>query len=71
MELRILDSLEKTFERIFGDMSLSQFHDLLFPGNQSPLVQRRRALLIISRVRMVAAVFALLTPLWIPVDLYV
>jgi diguanylate cyclase (GGDEF)-like protein len=71
LELRILDSLEKTFERIFGDMSLSQFHDLLFPGNQSPLVQRRRALLIISRVRMVAAVFALLTPLWIPVDLYV
>lgn len=71
LELRILDSLEKTFEKIFGDMSLSQFHDLLFPANQSPLVQRRRALLIISRVRMVAAVFALLTPLWIPVDLYV
>ncbi len=71
VELRILDFLEKTFEKIFGDMSLSQFHDLLFPGHQSPLVQRRRALLIISRVRMVAAVFGLLTPLWIPVDLWI
>ncbi len=57
--------------RIFGEMSAEQFKDLLLPGEQSPLVQRRRALLIISRVRMVAAVFGLLTPLWIPIDLLI
>jgi diguanylate cyclase (GGDEF)-like protein len=58
-------------KRIFGELVLSQFQDLLFPGNQSPLVQRRRSLLIISRVRMVAGVFAVLTPIWIPVDLMI
>ncbi len=56
---------------IFGDLTPAEIHDLLFSGEQSPLVKRRRALLIISRVRMVAAVFALLTPLWIPVDLLI
>jgi diguanylate cyclase (GGDEF)-like protein len=44
-------------------------HDLTVPGAHSPLVQRRRAGLIVSRVRWVAAVFAILTPLWIGVDL--
>jgi len=67
----IISAAGRILTKIFGDMSLGQFNDLLFPGHQSPLVQRRRALLIISRVRMVAAVFAALTPLWIPVDLYI
>lgn len=56
---------------LFGNMTGSELRDLLVPAAQSPLVQRRRAALIISRVRMVAATFALLTPLWIPVDLYI
>lgn len=56
---------------IFGDLTPAEIHDLLFTTGQSPLVKRRRALLIMSRVRMVAFVFALLTPLWIPVDLLV
>ncbi|MGE4278826.1 MAG: diguanylate cyclase [Magnetospirillum sp.] len=34
-------------------------------------MQRRRALLILSRVRLVAFTFAILTPLWIPVDLMI
>ncbi len=54
---------------LFGNMTGAELRDLLLPVSQSPLVQRRRAALIISRVRMVAATFALLTPLWIPVDL--
>lgn len=45
-------------------------HDLILPMGHSPLVERRRAQLIISRVRWVAATFAVLTPLWIAVDLY-
>lgn len=61
----------KGLAKVFGDMTLSDFHDLLLPQEQSPLVQRRRAALIVSRVRMVAALFALLTPLWIPIDLLV
>ncbi len=52
-------------------MPLCQLHGLLFPGELSPLIQRRRALLIVSRTRLVASLFAVLTPLWIPVDLYV
>jgi len=51
-------------------MSLGLLHDLIIPATHSPLVQRRRAQLIVSRVRWVAATFALLTPLWILVDVY-
>ncbi len=58
-------------KHIFGDLTSAEFLDLLVSTGQSPLVVRRRALLTISRVRMVAMVFALLTPLWIPIDLLV
>lgn len=51
-------------------MSLDLLHDLISPATHSPLVQRRRAQLIVSRVRWVAATFAVLTPLWILVDVY-
>lgn len=50
---------------------MTEIFDLLVPTRQSAFVQRRRSLLILSRVRLVAAVFAVLTPLWIPVDLYI
>ncbi len=50
---------------------MAEIFDLLVPTRQSAFVQRRRSLLILSRVRLVAAVFAVLTPLWIPVDLYI
>ncbi len=48
-----------------------QLYGLLFPGDLSALIRRRRAFLIVSRTRLVAALFAVLTPLWIPVDLFV
>lgn len=57
--------------RVFGDLTVSQLQDLLFFHQHTPLVARRRAMLIISRVRMVAAVFALLTPVWIIVDMMI
>lgn len=56
------------FSRVFGEITPTQFHDLFLTQSHSPLVSRRRAFLIISRVRMVAAVFGFLTPLWIAVD---
>lgn len=44
----------------------------LFLASRHPsLLARRRANLIISRVRMVAGLFAILTPLWIIIDLLV
>ena len=43
---------------------------LVFPSRHSALMQQRRAALIISRVRIVAGLFAFLTPLWILVDYY-
>lgn len=52
-------------------MVRTKFRNLLIPGRQPALVQRRRALLIISRVRIIAVLLGVLTPLWIPVDLLV
>jgi len=54
--------------RALSDVGLRH---LLIPGDPWSLVQRRRALLLISRVRLVAALFAILTPLWIPIDFLV
>lgn len=61
--------LGELFARITGNMTLAEVRGLLHSGDHSHLVRRRRAVLIISRVRMVAAVFGILTPLWILVDL--
>ncbi len=57
--------------QVFGDLTVTQLQDLLFFHQHTPLVARRRAMLIISRARMVAAVFALLTPVWIAVDMII
>lgn len=61
----------KLLSVIFTGMSLVEIIDILVPTRQSAFVQRRRALLILSRVRLVAFTFAILTPLWIPVDLMI
>lgn len=50
---------------------MAEIFDLFLPTRQSAFVQRRRSLLILSRVRLVAATFAVLTPLWIPIDLII
>lgn len=66
----LLSAMVANVNHVFGDLSSAELFDLLLGSGHSPLVKRRRALLILSRVRMVALVFALLTPLWIPVDLF-
>ncbi|WP_459950230.1 GGDEF domain-containing protein [Denitratisoma sp. agr-D3] len=42
---------------------------LLTPGDHLSLLDSRRAAMIISRVKLVAALFALLTPLWLVLDI--
>ncbi len=43
---------------------------LFWPGKHMPLLTTRRAEMILLRVRIIAALFALLTSLWIAVDAY-
>lgn len=57
--------------RVLGALPRGELRNLLLPAGHAPLLARRRAEMIISRVRMVAALFALLTPLWIIVDVLV
>jgi len=64
----ITDKLAST---VFVGVTAAEILDLIIPGRQSAFVQRRRALLILSRVRLVAAIFGVLTPLWIPIDFYI
>jgi diguanylate cyclase (GGDEF)-like protein len=54
--------------RLLGALPREELRNLVLPAGHAPLLARRRAEMIISRVRMVAALFALLTPLWIIVD---
>lgn len=49
----------------------SELRDLILPGHQSSLIKRRRSEVILSRVQTVAIVFAILTPLWIPIDMII
>ncbi|PWB48872.1 MAG: GGDEF domain-containing protein [Nitrosomonadales bacterium] len=44
---------------------------LFWPGKHMPLLTTRRAEMILLRVRIIAALFALLTALWIAIDAYV
>lgn len=58
-------------EPIFGALPRGLLRNLVVPAGHASLLERRRAELIISRMRMVAGLFALLTPLWIIVDVLV
>lgn len=67
-----MQKLEMFFQmamgRLLGALPREELRNLILPAGHAPLLARRRAEMIISRVRMVAALFALLTPLWIIVD---
>lgn len=63
--------LKRVLSIVFFGMTMAEVYDLLLPTRQSAFVQRRRSLLILSRVRLVAVTFAVLTPLWIPIDLFI
>ena len=67
----VKDFIKRILATVFSGMTMAEIFDLFLPTRQSAFVQRRRALLILSRVRLVAATFAILTPLWIPIDLLI
>ena len=54
--------------RLLADASCEDIFCLVRTSSHSPLLSRYRAQMIISRVRIVSATFAVLTPLWIAVD---
>lgn len=64
------ERLTRHFKRVFGPLRLSweQVLELALPAGHAPHVRRHRAELIVSRVQLVCALFAVLTPLWIAVD---
>lgn len=57
--------------RLLADASCEDFSCLVYTHMHPPLLSKYRAKMIISRVRLVSAMFAVLTPLWIVVDLLV
>jgi len=54
-----------------GELKESEMSWLLSPRQHLPLVTRRRATVIVNRVRLFAFLFAVLTPLWSVVDFVV
>lgn len=54
-----------------GELTLSEVTWLASPHRHLPLLTRRRAALIVNRVRLFAFLFAVLTPLWSVVDFIV
>jgi diguanylate cyclase (GGDEF)-like protein len=66
----------RTFKQFLNSLAsqlLADIHEeglsfLVHSSAHSPLLTRRRAEIIISRVRLVSIMFAVLTPLWIVVD---
>ncbi len=61
--------VKKILSRTLGDIS-TDLRGIIAPWFYSPLVLSHRAELLIGRVRLIAALFALLTPLWCLVDMF-
>lgn len=60
-----------TLKKVFASKTYAGLPELLTAQRHSPLLSRRRAEIISSRVRLVAGAFAILTPLWIIIDMLV
>ena len=54
-----------------GELNPSEAAWLVSPRQHMPLMGNRRAQMILNRVRLFASLFAVLTPLWMFVDLLV
>jgi diguanylate cyclase (GGDEF)-like protein len=66
--LTVADMADRFSELIFSDLGTQDFRSLLSPRHHISLLQLRRSRIIIGRVRLMACLFAVLTPLWIIVD---
>ena len=60
----------KTFFQIEG-LSRSQINELVLTSAHTPHIRRHRAEVVIGRVRLVAAIFAVFVPAWMIIDLFV
>jgi diguanylate cyclase (GGDEF)-like protein len=63
--------LASILKRIQNELTAEELTGLVTPRGHYPIFARHRMSVIISRVRTVAALFAVLTPLWIAVDVLV
>lgn len=54
-----------------GELNRSEIGWLLSPRQHFPLLEQRRATMIVNRVRLFAFLFAVLTPIWAIVDYFV
>lgn len=61
--------LRHALTSVLVEMSRQELLWLLRPKEHLPFLEKRRTTVIVSRVRLIAALFAILTPLWIIVDI--
>lgn len=67
--MHITDYLWQRLQALLpGELAPHEASGLIRPCGHMPLMQQRRARMIINRVRLFATLFAILTPLWIAVD---
>lgn len=59
----------RAWAAVLVEMSDQEIGWLLWARNHMSLLEKRRTVMIVSRVRLVAGLFTLLTPLWIIVDI--
>ena len=64
-------ALQQLTKLLSGELQPSEFIWLVTPHQHFSLLARRRATMIVNRVRLFAFMFAVLTPLWSLVDLVV
>lgn len=67
---RLRQWASRTIRGVAGECRPSELSDLLFPWKHFPLIASRRAAMILSRVRLTAALFAVLTPAWGLIDFF-
>ncbi len=70
-ESRLKRVLMSAAGKLLGDIPQEEMCCLFSPKEHMALLSARRAGMVISRVRLVAALFAVLTPLWIVIDIVV
>jgi len=63
--------LMSILKRILDDLSADGLRELFLPNPHNPILTSRRVGILSSRVRAVSALFAILTPAWIVIDLAV
>jgi diguanylate cyclase (GGDEF)-like protein len=60
---------QKAWSLILFELNSQEISWLLRPSTHISLLSARRATIIVSRVRLIAGLFAILTPLWILIDI--